>query len=85
LNAATATSHCLTCICGKRAPVQGCYAGGYGAGTISWEEYLLAYASYANLYGRSQSAERLAERGGLGWFELVTLLGRDPTTWKPAR
>lgn len=87
--------HCETCVCGRRAPVQGCYPGerkqrkpgepGYGDGTISWAEHLAAYASYALVNGRSQSAETLAERGGFGWFELVEYLGREPETWAPRR
>lgn len=91
----TEAPHCQTCICGKRAPVQGSYAGethrrkpgepGHGDGTISWAEHMLAYASYANECGRSQSAETLAQRGGFGWFELVRYLGRDPQTWEPLR
>ena len=89
----TEERHCPTCICGRRAPVQGCYPGerkqrkqgepGYGDGTISWEEHLLAYGAYAVRNGRSQSAERLAERGGFGWFELVEYLGREPASWAP--
>lgn len=76
----------------RRAPVQG--EGNYllpkgdprrkGAippGTIAWEEHLEAYADYARRYGRDQSAERLAERGGFGYYELVDHLGRKPTTW----
>ncbi len=89
--------HCETCICGKRAPVQadatahlpadhpGRRPGARGAGTIAWAEHLLAYAAYAARYGRSQSAERLAERGGFGYGELLELLGHEPTTWEPRR
>lgn len=85
--------HCRTCTCGWRAPVQGYYPGerhqrkpgepGYGDGSISWEEYLLAHAAYARTSW--QSAEQLAQRGGFGWFELVEYLGREPTTWRPGR
>jgi len=86
------SKHCETCICGKRAPVQGtsCYLERgdpkeRGPGTITWAEHLLAYATYANRYGTGQSAERLAERGGFGFWELADLLGREPTTWEPRR
>lgn len=47
-----------------RAPVQG-----YSAG-IPWSLHLRAWDAYAEKYGRSQSAERLAERGGFGASEL---------------
>lgn len=79
--------HCETCICGRRAPVQGEYAtpgdSARGPGTITWEEHLAAYAGYSGMYGTSQSAERLAERGGFGYRELVDFLGHEPTTWTP--
>lgn len=77
---------CPTCICGKRAPVQGEYGRGAkrGPGTIAWSEYLLAWSGYAALYGTSQSAERMAERGGFSYGELVMFLGRrEPETWVP--
>lgn len=76
--------HCETCICGRRAPVQAessLKRGEKPAGTISWAEFEEAYAAYAVLYGRSQSAERLAERAGFGYWELTDLLGHEPTTW----
>lgn len=84
--------HCETCICGRRAPVQG--NGMYvsrgdpkfkGPGTVSWAEYLEGYSDYANRYGNSQSAERLAERGGFGYWELADHLGHEPKTWEPRR
>lgn len=76
-------SHCLTCICGRRAPVQGDWykLGGKPNGTISWEEYLKAYEVYAHKYGRGQTAERLVERGGFGYDEITQLLGHEPKTW----
>ena len=77
--------HCDTCICGRRAPVQGEYGRGdkpaVAPGTITWEEHLEAYAGYAAKYGTSQSAETLAARGGFGYRELQAFLGHDPTTW----
>lgn len=75
--------HCATCICGRRAPVQ--RDDEHGPGTVSWEEHLLAYSDYARRYGTSQSAERLAERGGFSFSELTDHLKREPTTWKPIR
>lgn len=77
--------HCDSCTCGRRAPVQREHApsrhGEKAAGTIDWAEHLKAYEGYAAQYGSSQSAERLAERGGFGYGELVEFLGRDPETW----
>ena len=80
------TSHCPTCICGRRAPVQ---ADPYhlpdprrGPGTITWEEHLRAWNGYAARYPQ-QSAERVAERGGFSYGELVMFLGREPATWEP--
>ena len=86
--------HCPTCICGRRAPVQadGMYwlskddprRTGHGPGTIAWTEHLLAWNDYVRRYP-GQSAERIAERGGFSYEELVDHLGREPTTWEPAR
>jgi len=82
-----AEPHCPTCICGKRAPVQG--DGGHpkdrkhGPGSIAWAEHLQAWSAYAARYGEGQSAERMAERGGFGYGELQELLGREPETWEP--
>lgn len=81
--------HCETCICGRRAPVQGTRADraadgiGRTAGTIAWSEHLEAWSRYAAKYGREQSAERMAERGGFDYRELQDFLGRNPTTWSP--
>lgn len=75
----------------RRAPVQGdswrppripCVPR-RPAGTISWEEHLEIYERYAARYGRDQSAERLAQRGGFGYGEATELLGRQPATWRP--
>jgi hypothetical protein len=92
---------CPTCVCGRRAPVQGDYEGfcatsraeiaqrigrePKGPGTIAWKEHLLAYNDYSRRYGTQQSAERLAERGGFGFGELIDHLGREPLTWAPVR
>ena len=91
------SKHCETCICGRRAPVQadnGAHLpadhphrpdGAMPRGTIAWSEHVEAYGHYSAKHGRSQSAERIAERGGFSYRELVSLLGHTPTTWKPAR
>lgn len=80
----------------RRAPVQG--SGPYytspgnwmrkkyptkESGTIAWSEHLEVYEVYAKKYGKDQSAERLAERGGFGFFEAEMLLGRPLKTWQP--
>ena len=57
--------------------------GAMPAGTVSWDEHAEAWESYARRYGRQQSAERMAERGGFSYGELVMFLGRKPTTWEP--
>ena len=80
--------HCPSCTCGRRAPVQRQeqrFDGkpARGPGTIAWWEHMLAYSDYSHRYGSSQSAERLAERGGFGYLELVDFLGHEPTTWSP--
>lgn len=51
-------------------------------GVISWAEHLLVYEAYAAKYGRSQTPERIAERGGFGRREAEALLGRDLETWR---
>lgn len=69
----------------KRAPLQGERKGGRWVeppGTIAWEEHLAAFEAYAAIFGREQSAERIAERGGFGWREVCELLGHEPTTWR---
>lgn len=80
--------HCPTCICGRRAPVQGEHRGTgrerRGPGTIAWTEHEQAWAIYSRKYGRDQSAQRIADRGGFGWYELIELLGHEPATWVPA-
>lgn len=79
-----------------RAPIQGCgnyqLSIGHPArgklakpdGTISWEEHLQAHAAYEQRYGKgTQSAERIAARGGFGYAEFIDLVGSEPTTWVP--
>lgn len=58
--------------------------GAKPAGTISWEEHLEVFEAYAKRYGRSQSAERLAERGGFAHSEVRMLLGREARSFEPA-
>jgi hypothetical protein len=52
-------------------------------GTMTWDEHLEVYAIYAGRYGNSQSAERLAERGGFSKGEAEELIGRPLRTWEP--
>jgi len=54
----------------------------HSAGTIAWEEHVEAWNDYAKRYGRDQSAERLAQRGGFSYSELVDHLGHAPVTWE---
>jgi hypothetical protein len=71
----------------RRAPVQ--ERGSSGApgyrppGTIAWAEHEQVFERYAARYGRGQSAERIAERGGFGYGEIVMFTGAEPKTWKP--
>lgn len=72
----------------RLAPVQGDHRiprgqPGREYGTIAWEEHVRAWEAYAKRYGNDQSAERLAERGGYGYRELIMFLGHEPTTWRP--
>lgn len=82
-------ANCPSCICGKRAHVQGDRKDrrgkpGEGPGTISWAEHELAWSAYAARYGRDESAERIHERGGFCFLELIEFLGHEPETWVPA-
>lgn len=72
----------------RRAPVQGDYRipkglPGHAPGTVTWEAHEAAWEDYAKRYGRDQSAERIAERGGFGYAELTDHLGHPPKTWEP--
>lgn len=40
---------------------------------IDWQAAEAVYAMYADLYGRSQSLERIAQRGGFGWAEVAII------------
>ena len=67
----------------ERAPVQMSPKLRKPPGTVSWAEHVEAWEAYAKRHGDQQGAERIAERAGFSYCELVTLLGREPTTWKP--
>ena len=60
---------------GVTAPVQAPY------GTISWAEHVEAWTDYAK-HHKGQSAERIAERGGFGHWELGKHLGHAPLTFQ---
>lgn len=65
----------------RRAPVQA--EKDKPRGTIAWWEHLIVYAAYAEKYGKSQSAERIAERQGFGYYEACKLIGRSTlVTWE---
>jgi hypothetical protein len=75
---------------GRRAPVQadvrrdaGDRSKALKPGTISWGEHEVAWRAYAERHGRDQSAERMAERGGFSYGELIMFLGHEPATWQP--
>lgn len=75
---------CPTCTCFHRAPMQGDRRGTDAErldGSIAWFEHLAGHAHY----GHSQSAERIAERGGFGYGEFTKMVGREPTTWRAGR
>lgn len=68
---------------GRRALVQENRHLGKPAGTVGWEEHVLAWTEYAQRYGHGRSAERMAERGGFCYAELCDYLGHEPKTWEP--
>ena len=45
--------------------------------TVPWWLAEIAYEYYSSRHGTSQSLERLAERGGFGRAELLSLLRRE--------
>lgn len=57
----------------KKFPIQRCYDKDEFR-EVDWDIAEIAYFEYTAQYGRSQSLERLAERGGFGAKELVNLL-----------
>lgn len=54
------------------------------AGTVAWDEHVEAWEVYAQTYSNMQSADRIAERHGFCYGELIEFLGRVPRTWEPA-
>ena len=45
--------------------------------TVPWWLAEIAYEYYSSLYGKQQSLEQLAERGGFGRLELVRFIRKD--------
>jgi hypothetical protein len=64
-------------------PVDRWPTGTSSPGTIEWSEHVEIWERYAAQYGDGQSAERVAERGGFGYWEATKLLGHEPRTWRP--
>ncbi len=72
----------------RRAPVQGDFTikrgdPGHADGSIAWVEHEEVWRAYAKKWGSRQSAARIAERGGFGYREIVSLTGAAPKTWQP--
>jgi hypothetical protein len=80
----------------RRAPVQADsgwhlrhvrkeFADRHPSGTVLWTEHEEAWRGYAKKFpsSASQTAERVAERGGFGYEEMTGYLGHAPTTWEP--
>jgi len=64
----------------KSFPIQADYSVDREKGCateIPWWLAEIAYEHYVLRFGDSQSLERLAERGGFGRWELLTLLRRE--------
>lgn len=55
-------------------PVQ---RGGIPAGKIPWPIHVLAWRTYHATFGNDQTAERIAERGGFSWVELLAGIRGD--------
>lgn len=51
-------------------------------GYIDWDEHHEAWAIYSRRWS-GQTSEEIEARGGFGFNELKTLLGRPPRTWVP--
>lgn len=51
-------------------------------GFIDWDEHHRAWEIYQRRW-KGQSSEEIEARGGFGYNELKTLLGRPPLTWVP--
>jgi hypothetical protein len=65
----------------RRVPVQSSSRHGKPPGTVGWSEHEEAWRAYDAKFS-GQSAERIAERGGFCYGELVDFLGREPATWR---
>jgi hypothetical protein len=57
----------------KMFPLQTSRQAPPGPRQIPWSVAEKAYGEYSRQYGRSQTLERLAERGGFGWCEMDSL------------
>lgn len=44
---------------------------------IPWDMAEIAYATYSRMYGTGQTLQRLADRGGFGWYEFLHLYFDD--------
>lgn len=55
----------------KRFPIQGGF-------DVSWSAAERAYARYAEVFGKEQSIERMAERGGFGLLEFFVFYTKAP-------
>ena len=66
----------------RTAPIQMPHHGSVPHGIrfrVPWRIHVKAWEKYAEFFGKSQSAERLAERGGFSLEELIFLLaGENP-------
>jgi hypothetical protein len=72
-----ATFSCAECVARVRReypefPLQ-VTRGLTGPVSVPWEVADRAWAAYSALYGRGQSVERLAQRGGFSWGEMDSL------------
>jgi hypothetical protein len=72
----------------RRAVVQHSHRTKYDkpAGTIAWWEHEEAWLGYRRKYPGSaarQDAQKIHDRAGFGYGELVEFLGHEPTTWQP--
>jgi hypothetical protein len=68
----------------RTAPIQGGGRDRRPDVRIPWDIHVRAWQVYAAAGYGDQSAERIAERGGFGYSELVMLLGEvDPFAQRP--
>lgn len=71
----------------RRAPVQGepHSRPPIPPGTIAWEEHEEIWRAYHAKWGNDQTAERIAERFGFGYLEIIDLIGKPPRTWEASQ